>query len=338
MLMLLCAAFISVFYSTYEIHIGRYDYEFSTRDYILPYYVNIYDTVPVPDKENHDFRVDVYRGMLNTGMSLGYPTIHAFHSIVPQPITDFYGSLGIWRDVGSEPNTSHYPLRSVLSVRWVFEPAFAESQFGSEYRGAAMPGYRFAGQEGGFYVWENENFIPLGFSYDYCITPEDFSYLDNSDTNPLRDFMLLKAMVLDEEQMDTYRDVITPFSDWETLDFSYEAFSYDCIERNWQACYSFVRDNRGFTAKSHFDRDSLVFFSVPWEDGWSAAVNGEATPIEYVNNGFMAVRVSAGESEIRFDYMTPGLKTGLFITVLAFLSYAGYLIVIKKWVDKRKKL
>ena len=97
----------------------------------------------------------------------------------------------------------------------------------------------------------------------------------------------------------------------------------------------FSRDNRGFTAHFTAEKERLVFFSVPYEDGWTATVNGEPAEIEKVNVGFMAVKVPAGTSEIRFNYYTPGLNAGIAATagsIGIFLLYVfgmGYL-------DKRR--
>ena len=84
----------------------------------------------------------------------------------------------------------------------------------------------------------------------------------------------------------------------------------DVADRAMMACDSFDVDTRGFTARANFGRERLVFFSVPWDKGWSATVNGKPVQIERANIGFMAVRVPAGEAVIRFDYQTPGLIPG----------------------------
>ena len=57
-----------------------------------------------------------------------------------------------------------------------------------------------------------------------------------------------------------------------------------------------------------------MFFSVPFDEGWTATVNGKEAEIEKVNVGFMAVKVPEGASTIRFDYATPGLKAGIVIS------------------------
>lgn len=84
------------------------------------------------------------------------------------------------------------------------------------------------------------------------------------------------------------------------------------------------------------ESESLVFFSVPFDEGWSATVNGKPAEIEKVNAGFMAVAVPAGASEIRFEYRTPGLEAGLKITGGAALAAVIYIIVLLL-SGKRKK-
>lgn len=81
-------------------------------------------------------------------------------------------------------------------------------------------------------------------------------------------------------------------------------------ERRQYTCDTFAFDKTGFTATCDLDEDVLMFFSVPYDSGWSATVNGEPVVIEKASVGFMAVRVPAGEAEIRFEYMTPGLIPG----------------------------
>jgi len=61
----------------------------------------------------------------------------------------------------------------------------------------------------------------------------------------------------------------------------------DVADRLEMSCYHFSHDNRGFTARSNLEQDTLMFFSVPYDGGWTATVNGSPVPIEKVNVGFM---------------------------------------------------
>lgn len=73
-----------------------------------------------------------------------------------------------------------------------------------------------------------------------------------------------------------------------------------------------------------------MFFSVPYDSGWSATVNGEPVVIEKASVGFMAVRVPAGEAEIRFEYMTPGLIPGAFVSAGGLVLLGVYLLVMRR--------
>ena len=55
------------------------------------------------------------------------------------------------------------------------------------------------------------------------------------------------------------------------------------------------------------DSRNLVFFSVPYDEGWTATVNGKPVDVEEVDNGLMAVPAEAGDNTIEFHYETPGL-------------------------------
>ena len=72
--------------------------------------------------------------------------------------------------------------------------------------------------------------------------------------------------------------------------------------------------------------DNLLFFSIPYSEGFKATVNGKAVDIEKVNYGFMAVKVPANtECDIEFTYETPGLSTGVKISLCALLAYTLYI-------------
>ncbi len=77
-----------------------------------------------------------------------------------------------------------------------------------------------------------------------------------------------------------------------------------------------------------------MFFSVPWEQGWTAWVNGKPAEIIKANVGFMAVKVPKGTAEIRFEYKTPGLNIGALVSLLGVLILAIYVSVIKIY-DKK---
>lgn len=68
------------------------------------------------------------------------PTIQAFHSIVPGSVMDYYDSIDEGRGVGSRPDTDHYGIRGLLSVKYLFDFANdSDSFYDSTLQSTKMP-------------------------------------------------------------------------------------------------------------------------------------------------------------------------------------------------------
>lgn len=189
-----------------------------------------------------------------------------------------------------------------------------------------MPGYSYVRTDGNFNLYENDNFVPMGFAFDHYITREMF----DTAAKDYRCRLLMKGILLDEETIGRHGDILTKLSDQKADTLSEDAFVVDCADRRRQAAYAFTTDTQGFTCKILLPKENLVFLSVPFDEGWSATVNGEPVQIEKADIGFMAVRVPAGDSEIRFTYRTPGLTAGLAVSGVSLLVLAGYLLLSRQ--------
>jgi hypothetical protein len=268
------------------------------------------------------FRVDVLDGIDNQAMFWGLPTIQAFQSTVSNSILEFYPTVGVTRDVASRPAIGVTGIRPFLSVKYLFDYDNSSTVPG--------PGWEYDSTQLGFKVWKNTNYIPMGFTFDYYVSRSGYDLCGNKDR------MLLKAIVLDKAQTAKYSDILSQLPDSLSTDFSDSTFTSDCTARRDSACSSFTTDNTGFTAKANLKKANLVFFSVPYDSGWTATVNGKPAKIEKVDVGFMAVECPAGASTIRFSYMTPGLKAGIALSAGSAAALALY-ITLACTVFKKKK-
>lgn len=111
------------------------------------------------------------------------------------------------------------------------------------------------------------------------------------------------------------------------LDLSKEEMSLDAKRLAATSAKKFSTHNGGFTATVNRETKSLVFFSIPYDSGWSATVNGKKVDIIKANVGFMAVPVDAGESTISFEYKTPGLFLGFAVTTVSVIAFLVYFII-----------
>lgn len=272
--------------------------------------------------EDEFFRTDISENRDNYPMLWHLPSMRCFHSVVPGSIMKFYADTGIGRDVASRIDTEHYSLRGLFSVKYYFDEIDEENE--EDYT-SPLPGFEYTEDLNGFHVYENEFWIPMGFSFDSYITKDNWLSLSESK----RTDVLIRALVLDEEQAEKYDGILSELSE-DDQNVSKQEYLKECEERRNTSCTDFTYDSYGFTAKFSADTDTLVFFSVPYESGWSAKINGEEVQIETVDTGFMAVPVNAGENHIEFTYETPGLKAGAAVSLAGAVMLAGYWLLGRK--------
>ncbi len=232
-------------------------------------------------------------------------------------------------------------------------------------------GWVYYDTQNGFDIYRNENYLPMGFSFDGFMKESEFEKITSGFH---RSILLCNYLVVPDEKAAYYAQFMTEYVKDSSAPgnqgkpvckaANYANFAKAVAERKTMTCTDFTWDSDGFSAKYSSDETDIVFFSVPaegaWYDasqsaeseedigfldkimnslggtgGWSATVNGKEVEILTVYKGFMAVEVPAGEDvEIVFTYETFGGKLGLWISLgglFLFLVYLGVLIWRKKF-------
>ncbi len=301
-------------------------------DYIRDYAIGNRDAF-TDIKDLHNVRSDFYEEMDNMGMFWQTPTIQAFQSIVPGSVMDFYKEVGVERSVGSRPKTDVYAIRSFLSCKYLFDNTSDTKKFSTSPTYNQMPGWGFLEEKNGYKVYKNDYFIPYGFTYDTYVTEEELENCDEKDRSKL----MLKSIVLTSDQIKKYGSFLK--HDTQLSEYAYTQSEYfdDCEARKELTCSSVKFENSSFTAKIKTGNSpELVFFSIPYEKGWSAEVNGKQVDIEKVNVGFMAVKVAGNtNATIKFTYHTPGLGVGAAVTGGSVVLFVAYMFLWK--VPKRRR-
>lgn len=325
---------------------------------------DVYENV----SEDNFFRIDISDGCDNYPMFWKLPNIRAFHSVVEPSIIDFYMSNYVKRIEGSRPPIDDFSLRGLLSVKYYYrektedmvcpsgiaedsKPSFKGRRkskdlldwLGINYDPVltpnkvniteALPGFEYIGENECYEIYENKLYIPMGIAYDKYISEDKASELE-----PLqREGTLMKALVLSDEQIDRYSDILTESPVTADKEFEEDEYIELCKEKQEKASKSFRFDSYGFESEIELDKPQLVFFSVPYSSGWSAEVNGKPADIEKVDSGLMAVKAESGNNTIVFHYETPGLKYGIIISVSALAALVLYLLICRRFRGKEKE-
>ena len=162
-------------------------------------------------------------------------------------------------------------------------------------------------------------YTPFGFTYDYYVLSDDCKYTESKKENNSRIETMTYACFVDKETAEKLDGIVKPLDkkpDWKEA-------------KPQSGAKDFVLTSSGFTATSVGKKERLVFFSIPHDNGWKAFVDGNETEILTINGGLMGIIVPAGESQIEFEFTTPGLKIGIIISAISLSALAIYYIIDK---------
>lgn len=173
------------------------------------------------------------------------------------------------------------------------------------------------------YVVEQEA-CPIGFTYDNYILQSEFLELEKN----LRGYAALKGLVVDDK---IQNEVGKYLNKLEVSDFT---------EKDLETITEIVGDNaenivsinemnsKGFKASCVQESPKYAFFSVPYEKGWTAYINGKEADIIKVH-GMMSILLQEGENQIQFKYEIPGFKLGSIITIGCWIIWIVYINLFK---------
>lgn len=242
----------------------------------------------------------------------------------------------LYAEIGAVPYTDMLtpPPAEALRLGWA-PNVDTEDRIGVDSPGAQ--GWQCTGLQGGYAIFENQNFVPLGFTYSQYASMSRLAEVDVLH----REMLLMRGIGLTNEQLEQYGhlfegDVVQQEGDAYTYGpVDYPTYAQDCTDRRESAAYRFETSNAGFTCGINMPKENLVFFSVPYSEGFTATVNGVAAEVLRVSGGMMAVYAPAGDNTIVFTYKTPGFRAGAAITLCSLAVLAAYVYLGKRLQAKK---
>lgn len=281
------------------------------------------------EKDIFPYRYSFYEGIsysyTNMALAGSLPSINSFTSMVHPGINEFYETIGLER--GTWTNHGSKEVETLLSAKYYLYTPYAQgkgenlSQEGKLIRTITNGN----GQEA--LLYEDEEALPIGFTYD--------TYILRSELEPYKwanpAGVMLSTLVINPEDEAEVSKVLTKVTD--LTEFAYcegeaekvsEVYGKYKAERAKEASTEFSVGENSFTSVITADAEKYAFFSMPYDQFWSATVNGQETNILNIC-GLMAVKVQQGENRIEFHYSYPPLQYGAVLTLVSLLIFLGYL-------------
>lgn len=201
-------------------------------------------------------------------------------------------------------------LASFSTVKYVFvKRAELVPKFGQF-------GYKRVHQEGDVIVLLNPYYLPFGFTYDSYMTEDEFM----SVATPLKSTVLMKTAVLEERLDQTLSPTIKAF-DQTRIESAYGEKSYrdDVRKRRTSALKISSYAHNHVKGKIELKQPKMLFFTLPFDRGWSVTVNGEHAELMRVNIGFSGLLLPAGQHEVELRYQLPYFTLSVLISVFSIL-------------------
>ena len=108
-------------------------------------------------------------------------------------------------------------------------------------------------------------------------------------------------------------------------------------QRCKNTCSEFIGTGSGFSAVIELDKQDVVFFSVPYDEGFTIKVNGvKQTPIK-ANLSFMGIVCPQGCNHIEATYRTPLLREGIILSTIAFVLLISFIVIYNNKKPNKKE-
>ena len=294
------------------------NYDLHTTDYSNNYYYEKSLTEGNENIDNHfKYRIDYPGQLANYSLFKNMPSVNYYNSLQNPGSSRFAQAVGIGNYLTDTilltPTAGGEYTNALLSVKFYYD-----------YDGNSVvpSGFQYLKTENGVDIYENENYIPMGFVYDsYCLEEQLTDMLPKDRAKVVLHTMVIQKA--DESMVSCYLPAESNLS--VTSDLA-ELVS----ERKETVCSYFAGTSSGFTAEINLENDNIVFFSIPNDVGWEITVNGETATVVDVNYGLLGICCEAGHNVISAIYHTQGLEVGVACSLLCMVALVSLEIYNKK--------
>ena len=266
----------------------------------------------------YSYRIDYPGEIENFGMMYNYPSVSYYNSMQNSNSIDFALETGYIETVSDTKlvmkDENREALDALLSVRYYLDYT---------NKGNVPDGFEYKETKGEVPVYENSNFINMGFTYDSYITEDELDDVNKSE-------IMLSSLVINGDLEQKVSKCLSKYDLSKRDEFN---LSEESKQRNIESSYFFEGTSSGFTSKIVLENENYVFFSVPYDDNWNVTVNNKNAEIIKVNYGLTAVKCEKGDNEIVFEYSIPGLTVGAIISLVTLLTFILLIIFLVKKIS-----
>ncbi len=275
------------------------------------------------ENDNSFFRVHknyssggaVHRSM-NDAKVQNFRGTSSYHSFNQKYYIEFLQTLGVI-DGKNESQTRWAPGVGARPLLEIFSSVKYKLLKPIEGNLNAGFGYTQVSTFGDVTLFKNNNVLPFGFAYDQYLPLEEFKKLNQVD----KEVALFRAVVIADEQKPQF----SSFKQLNTADlpngqeYNGTQLGADLNQRKAMAFNLESHSQNKIKGSIKLAKKSVLFFTIPYDKGWTARVNGVEKNLEKMNVGFTGLMLEAGEHQVELSYFPPLVLPGLAVSLVALL-------------------
>ena len=83
----------------------------------------------------------------------------------------------------------------------------------------------------------------------------------------------------------------------------------------------------------HAQEDQMLFFSIPYDKGWTVKIDGKKVKTKALGKAFLTVKAPEGKHKVSLTYVSVGFKEGAILSIAGFVVF----ILIMAFFRRKKK-
>jgi uncharacterized membrane protein YfhO len=255
-------------------------------------------------------------GSLNDGMVQGYWGTSSYERFNKDSYLDFMDAVGLISEFDNFAGrrwikglNERPVLLSFASVKYIL------SKDSQTFSG---PGLQTVKHVGDVRAAQNLFALPFGFTYDSYMSRSEFTRLATWQ----KDMALIKAVVLDPPFEAAAKGHYQPISAGDIGEgFNMQQFETDVQARQNHSLKIDSFSQNEIAGKITLEQDRMLFFTIPFDTGWHAEIDGKPVELLRVNIGFTGLMVTPGSHTIGLKYRPAYWGVGWAVSALSLLVY-----------------
>ena len=177
-----------------------------------------------------------------------------------------------------------------------------------------------------------KNSIPLPFGYTYSATIDSAEMKKLTPTG--RDLMLMQAAVVDAAAAKKYNLAKKTAKD-SIGDITLQTVINGMASLVTDTLTALHFSQNKITAKANFSGEKLVYFSIPFDEGWTLLVDDKKADLLKVNFGFMGCVLGKGEHTLQLSFSPKHFALTGWLSIAGMVLFVGFVGI--SWYLKNKK-